>query len=208
MKQKLFCKHCGQPFKLRRAEYNRQIKNSRQHFFCCHSCSAIYGNVLRTAPVIEKKCRHCGKAFTTKQDRHEADFCSRKCASAGSVTPFRRERARIIGKIVGENTENLIPVEDTLWLREKTKYTEIARLLHEKDIHYQFEFRINNYVFDLALPSKLTLIEFDGPEHRTPKGKENDAIRDAVAKQQGWAIHRIPVAPNQKLVSNMIQFIL
>lgn len=81
-------------------------------------------------------------------------------------------------------------------------------MLTERQIRYEFEKRIDKFVFDLALEDQRVLIEFDGPEHRTPKGTERDAVRDRSAELLGWKVLRIPVKTGQIIPASMLEAVL
>ena len=205
MTKHLICAQCGVGFDLRVAEYNRQLKAGRDYFFCSRSCGAIHANSSKVAPIIKKSCPHCGSLFETRQDRHEASFCSRSCASVSSVTAYRREVARIWGL---KHMGMLHSPQETLSKREMPKYAEIRPFLESKGLAHAFEYQIGRYVFDLALLERRMLIEFDGPEHRMPSGLERDAKRDAVASSAGWRVLRIPVKTGQVVPVSMLEAVL
>lgn len=185
------CAQCSKIFPMRRAEWNRQWRKGRTSFFCGLSCAATHANASKIAPVLRKLCAFCGNEFITKGDRHEAEFCSRSCASKGSVTDFRRQRASESGTA---NAPNLIKTEGVLAIRENWKYAEIREYLTRIGLKFQFEYRIEDHVFDLALLDRMLLVEFDGPEHRQGKRVERDLTKDAEAAKFGWRVVRIPVA--------------
>ena len=69
------CENCGKEKQILKGEYN---KSKNKHFFCNHSCSAIYTNKLRNKSSHRKdynECPICGelKYYTSK-------FC-RKCSN-------------------------------------------------------------------------------------------------------------------------------
>lgn len=190
------CAQCSKIFPMRRAEWNRQWRKGRTSFFCGLSCAATHANASKIAPVLRKLCAFCGNEFITKGDRHEAEFCSRSCASKGSVTDFRRQRASESG-VANVQYIKEAPyrkVEETLLKRENWKYAEIREYLTRIGLKFQFEYRIEDHVFDLALLDRMLLVEFDGPEHRHGKGVERDLTKDAEASKFGWRVVRIPVA--------------
>lgn len=82
------------------------------------------------------------------------------------------------------------------------KYTKIEAWLIKNNIEFEFEYFFFGdkkvRVFDLALPTFKTIIEFDGPEHF-----QNDAVinrrdrqKEKYVKKRGWQIYRVPVKRN------------
>ncbi len=88
------------------------------------------------------------------------------------------------------------------------KYAEIRDFLGSAKIAYEFEYRVGRYIFDLALPDRHLLVEFDGPEHRTPSGLRRDVRRDATAFQAGWQVFRIPVRARQIVPASLLEAVL
>lgn len=70
------CGHCSIVFNIQTKEYNRQIKNGRQYFFCSLSCSA--SRIIHTE--IESNCLFCDKRFETTTHKHAPKCCSLDCA--------------------------------------------------------------------------------------------------------------------------------
>ena len=90
-----FCSYCHEPTEKPTREINRQLRAGRTDFFCSLSCAAKAGNASKRCVEFEIPCGHCGKMFMTSNHNKAAkEFCSRECASAGSVTDYRRQRAR------------------------------------------------------------------------------------------------------------------
>lgn len=47
---------------------------------------------------------------------------------------------------------------------------------------------IGNYIVDFLIPSVMLVIEIDGSQHYSEKGRENDAARDAWLREQGYCV--------------------
>ena len=195
----LECFWCGNEFNLRVAEVNRRLKDGADRFFCSRSCSAKCGNEERgnKRKQITKTCPQCLESFETTTGAHEATFCSRGCASKGSVTEHRRRRAREMGKRnLRHDTATLAA---SLRSREYWKYKRLETfLLFEQEV-FEFEHVVGDYIFDLALPNRMILVEFDGPDHANTWQAEQDKDRDEEAANAGWDIFRIPVTPNTQI---------
>jgi len=122
-----------------------------------------------------------------------AKFCSRSCASKGSMTRERREAQHQAGL---RHTENLLTAAEVLKRREAWKYTACREVLESSDRDYEFEFELCGYVFDLALHDAKVLVEFDGPYHDADNWqRERDKAKDRVAKDAGFVIVRRTVEP-------------
>lgn len=187
---RLVCANCGKEFDKPAGEYRRRIKEGHTKFFCSRSCSAIAANKKRKSMTIEKVCPVCGKMFTTKDNRHEATFCSRSCASKGSMTPKRIEAQSLSGK---QHTDNLLSPSATLKLREQWKYVEVDKALRQRK--HEFEYPLGGYVFDLALLDVNVLVEFDGPDHHNAHQEKIDREKDIIARSCGFMVVHRDVEP-------------
>jgi len=112
------------------------------------------------------------------------------------VTEFQRETARKIG---AKNLQhgNIYNTAAGLRKREAPKYEQVRSFLNERSIPHQFEYPIENAVgrgiFDLALPDRRLLIEFDGQYHESVSQYPRDAEKDLIAQTDGWQIERVAV---------------
>jgi len=200
----LECNWCNKPFKKELKEVVRQWKKGRDVFYCSSSCAGNKGNYHRKSPVIEKICPVCDKTFETKMNSHEATFCSRSCASAGSVTEYRRYKARQAGLASAKN--NLISPEEALKKREAWKYINVKKCLESLNENFEFEYRMEDCIYDLALMDRKLFIEFDGPDHDGPVQIERDSLKNKVANKNGWQVKRIAVDSNS--VINIDNYLL
>jgi very-short-patch-repair endonuclease len=191
------CAYCDKLFDKETKEYNRKIKKGKTKFYCDNVCSGF--NQPNGIPTIEtKECEYCHTPFTINaniaKDR-KLRFCSRECASAGSVTECRRAAASIAGKKTGTKNclGNFISTAETLRIREAPKYKEIESYLQTIGINHMFEMPLDKFVFDLCLLDQKLLIEFDGPYHKeTETQKITDADKNQCARSHGYQITRIP----------------
>jgi very-short-patch-repair endonuclease len=189
----IVCAWCKCEKEIPDKEYRRQIRRGRlpDRFFCGLSCGAKFSRRCQYEPLPDiRVCLYCGQEFRVVDNRLPNRFCSRSCASAGSVTDYRREKASQIGK----TSTNLISVDETLKRREAWKYEKIAEFLSKEQIIHEFEFFLDGYVFDLAIPCLGILIEFDGIYHEWATQKEVDIKKERVAEAYGWRLFRIPEA--------------
>jgi hypothetical protein len=80
------CKHCNDPFKVKKGESNKRI-------FCSIKCSSNSKTIL-----IEKKCKECNNIFSLKKwESFGRLFCSREC-SAKSVTLRKTKLCKLCNK--------------------------------------------------------------------------------------------------------------
>ena len=192
----VICAYCEKPFEKTNAEINRSIRTGRRHL-CSLSCTAKLHNRERRKPSILKSCAYCGSEFVTRTSKHEATFCSRSCASAGSVTDKRRRAAQLAGR---RNNNGNIGAAKGLYGREKYKYEEVRKFLVDLGIRFKFEHRVENYVFDLALLDDRVLIEFDGRYHRGKAQQAKDAEKDSVARKHGFIVNRVETESGRDVV--------
>jgi very-short-patch-repair endonuclease len=187
-KVKLICAWCGKDFLRERKDVDRYIRIGRNYFFCSQQCTNRYKGDTWRKPDVLKVCPVCGDTFLTRQTRKEATFCSRGCASRGSVTEYRRQKARKMG---------YINIQNTLKLTQAQKYKKLSHYLKHKNVAHEFEYRVKDFIFDLALFDNRTLIEFDGKEHKyDSERKRLDTIKDTQAQSNGWNVIRIPIESN------------
>lgn len=189
---KLKCSNpnCGKEFEKPIGEVNRKIKKGCTEFYCSISCSGIK-NKKRQLPIVQKICPVCGKIFETKSGAKEATFCSRSCASKGSVTDARRNAGK---KSASSNFLEGSPeqIQKILKEREKWKYTKIEKFLIFLKEKFEFEYLIGNYIYDLAFFERRIIVEFDGPDHQYADESE----KDKNARDNGWKLFRLNVEPN------------
>ncbi len=187
----LVCSWCGDKFQLRVAEFNRRTKLGKTRFFCCQSCASYHqseGRENKRVPLA-KKCPYCKKTFKTISGSKSPTYCSRRCASAGSVTTKRREAG-------GNNPGNINTIQviaDGLRSREWRKYVKLDAYLRRKKVAHAFEFPLpsTRCIFDLALVDLKILVEFDGPHHSSSRNRRTDQKKDSVAKRRGWRVVRV-----------------
>lgn len=191
----LTCAQCGKQFEKPISEYNRRIKKGCTTFYCSYDCAGIGVNKKRKKPNIEKICPVCDKKFTTSTKAKSATFCSRSCASKGSVTEARKEAGR---KSAADHpiTGSAQSVALILKKREAWKYEEIKAFLEFIKEPFEFKKAIENFVYDLVLTNKKLIFEFDGPEH---KYYITDEEKTQIAKNQGYTLYRIETVPNTKI---------
>jgi len=204
------CRWCGEQFEMVKAERKRQIKNGATNFFCSRSCSSYYGNSLRgnLRRPITKVCPECGATFETMTGKGEATFCSRSCASRGSITPYRSRRAAEVGHAMMAAHRPEMTAAG-LRKREWWRYKDLHAVLDAADVRHRFEYPlragIRFYVYDLALLDRHVLIEFDGPYHNGEKQVEADALKERTAVNHGWRVLRIKVPTGAAVPADAIE---
>jgi very-short-patch-repair endonuclease/ribosomal protein L33 len=204
---KLKCVWCSNEFYLYAKEYDRQIRNGRSYFFCSRSCVASRRNKDKKLPIINKTCPVCKKEFWASIKKKGATFCSRSCASKGSVTELRRSTNKEWGLkncYKSNNIGSIDSIAKGLRIREAWKYSLIKSFLDKSNIRYQFEFPCGSGIFDLALLDLKVFIEFDGPYHNYEKIEQIDNKKTVDAKNFGWSVVRIKIEQNTIIDPNLI----
>jgi hypothetical protein len=196
----IICYWCGCSKDIPTKEYTRQVKNGATRFFCSCSHAVQYGNSLRFAPVepIIVECEYCHKPFKTVTGRDRRRFDSTSCAAKGTVTEARRAAGRRAGAQNKHNLLHLVEVTAVgLKKREAYKYESLADQLAERSIPYEFEAVIGNRIFDLVLPDHRICIEFDGPDHKSINGRNDDNEKTTIATNSGYHVIRIPTGTKE-----------
>ena len=201
----LKCAECGVLFERYTKEIDRQHRNGRDTFFCSLSCGAIHHNRSRKLPRINVICEYCGEEFETSSGCKQARFCSRSCASAGSVTDYRRAKQRESGLKTNNLAKN---IGKGLRKREWWKYVDIDSFLDEHGVNHIFEWQTMDRVFDLKLNDYNLLIEFDGPYHKDDRQRALDNEKDRVAKDLGYGIIRVETESASVIPVEVIEKIL
>lgn len=202
------CAWCGRVSEKRTGEINRQMRKGKTVFFCNNVCSGYYAGANREDRVVEvtQRCPQCGGQFVTETGKLNKTFCSRKCASAGSVSEARRKAGRDIGVLYcGKDASSIVKLMKS---REALKYSLLRAYLEGKCESHEFEFVLGDSIFDLALPAQRLLVEFDGPDHKNGKQQAADAQRDAQAAAAGWKVVRVEVAPNKVIPQALLAEVL
>lgn len=188
---KIVCAYCNNIFDKCLSEYNRciRIHGVEYKFYCSFSCNAKR-RVIES--VVETKTCSCGFVFTTST---KATYCSLRCASLYSLTPERLEK--MLNASINtrwKSGTSLFFIPDALRKREWYKYESLYSYLLCHEEEHQFEYLLpgTNHIFDLSIPRKRTLIEFDEIYHRSRTEEDNN--RDQIANQLGWNVYRIDVA--------------
>jgi hypothetical protein len=176
--------------------------------FCSRSCVAVYNNSLRGNQIrpIVKTCGFCGGRFNTTTGKAEATFCSRSCASSGSVTEARRIAAKAAGRQnnftrFSESDRNgmLEVIAKGLKKREQWKYKKLSAFLDWIGESYEIEAVLCGSIRDLILPVRKIAVEFDGPHHQEVECAKQDAIKDEQAAKEGWTVIRIKTATRAEI---------
>lgn len=207
----LKCDWCGKEFERSKSEYDAaQRLKPGAHSYCCMKCSAqgIHRDKKTTNRIyIERNCIVCGKLFKTSYlEGYTGDnewvkngtfYCSRGCASKGNVTEYRRNKAReTADNNFHRSQEELIQDARNLnYQKDRWKYSDIDAYLTKENIKFEFEYILENKIFDLFLPDFQILIEFDGPDHKYDIS--NDMKKNYIARSHGYRLYRIDCKPNQ-----------
>jgi very-short-patch-repair endonuclease len=91
-------------------------------------------------------------------------------------------------------------------MREAWKYAEIHKALVH--VTHEFEYRIEDCVFDLVLFDDRVLVEFDGKYHRDGKQQTRDILKDIVASEHGYSVERIQTPANEVINPSSVLTVL
>lgn len=200
--KEIICVNCGKSHLIDLGEYNYQVRRGRKNFFCSNVCSGQYNNARNKKPIIQKACEHCGNTFDCATP-YTKRFCSRSCASAGSITEKRLEGNRKGGLNCKEG-HDAYSIQKLLRAREAWRYTQLTALLESFNIDHEFEYVVGNkYIFDLYLPSVNLLIEFDEDYH-SGKQLESDAVKSQFAVANGYTVDRIRVNTGEVIPGHIL----
>lgn len=196
----IYCGWCGALSRKAKSEIDRQLKKGRAVFFCNNSCSGYYVRAIKDKPRQQGKvCLFCNKEFITGVGKAERTFCSRGCASSGSVTEVRKEAARKAFKLNGLKCNTSVAgVANMMKKREAFRYQKLLAYLDGKIIKHEFEKPIDRFVYDLVIEDSKLIFEFDeARSYAGVKQADIDAEKDKMAQQHGYKIVRIPVNPKE-----------
>jgi YHS domain-containing protein len=83
------CHKCGKSVDKLKNEYDRQIRNGRQYFFCSLSCTQSYNK--KTTVSVLTKCLWCKKEFETTTHKKSKMCCSIDCAKKYSRSKLDKD---------------------------------------------------------------------------------------------------------------------
>lgn len=199
---KLFCDYCGFETYKEQKEITRKFKkNPNAKFYCSNMCSGYAQD--KALKIEEKECPLCKTKFkcNTANKKTNRTFCSRECASAGSITEARKEAGRKLGALESSHTPDIAAA--SLRSREWWKYEEIKQELISRKLNHQFEYVIERSIYDLALIDMKILIEFDGPYHQWL----DDELKTKLAESYGWKLIRIQTEASQEIAFSKIKYL-
>lgn len=190
----LICPICNKKFNKETAEIKRQLnKRENAEFYCSKTCANIGAHLKQKNSIITKICPICGKEFKTNNGAKQATFCSRSCASKGSVNENRRNAGKYAAKLnFTKDTHSPDKIQKIMKNRENWKYIELKKFLDFCNKKYEFEYLIDKFIYDLVLFDEKLIIEFDGPEHTYL----NEQEKENTAKANGYEMIRIKTKPN------------
>jgi len=186
-------------------------------FFCSRSCAVEHQNLQKRIKTygeeavehgLKKTCEHCGKEYTepvTKQKKTR--FCSRSCASAGSVTEARREAGRATGESNFIHGDVEI-IAAGLRTREHWRYARLIKCLESLGIPHIFEHPIDSFVYDLVFLEPKILVEFYGKYHKDLSQQEVDLKKTAHAEKLGFEVIRIVIDDQEPISPSAIKHLL
>lgn len=109
------------------------------------------------------------------------------------MNDYRRTAQRESGIL---HLDNLLPPEEILKRREEWKYVALEAHLTASGRDYEFEYGIDGLVYDLALLDSQTIVEFDGPDHKSGSVAAADEAKKLLAESRGFVVVRRPIIPS------------
>lgn len=146
----LNCQQCGNNF-----ETTKFWLASRK--FCSLKCAKAFhfgANHPGWKGPIEKKCKHCGCAFTRQFQSDRRVYCSHQCSAKGRST--RRDGKSIGSRHVGREGYIYIKVAEGVWVEEHRLVAtkKIGRALVKGEVvHHRNGERIDNRPENLEVMS-------------------------------------------------------
>jgi very-short-patch-repair endonuclease len=188
---KVLCEICHKEFEVWPSRFNKYPPK-----YCSRKCQhesmrQITGTNHKLWKRIQKQCEWCGKSVWVKPAKiHEFKYCSRQCQGTS--------RAAKMAKQSGP--------------------TSIEKLLMDEfdkaGIAYKFQYRIANWLVDIAIPSHRIAIEADGNYwHNNINQQIKDRNKDHWLLAHKWEIYRFtesqirisPVNCVKKVIDHIIQ---
>jgi very-short-patch-repair endonuclease len=111
-----------------------------------------------------------------------------------------------MGELNLKHTPNVIA--SSLRNREWWKYEDLDEYLTAHGIEHEFEFVVGDKIFDLGLPQRKILIEFDGRNHSCARVAEQDTKKDVDAESKGFKVIRVPVKEREKIHPRVLYALL
>ena len=178
----LICKICKQPFKVKPYRVRQQAR------YCSHECANKVNGADHPhyRDRIEKTCIICSATVLIHPYRQDTfKCCSRECSS-------RYALSQLAAKAGPTSIEQLLLDE-----------------LDRRSIPYNFQYVIDKWSIDIALPEYKIAIEADGDYwHSLPDRIEKDKEKDTWLTSKGWIVFRFSGSKIRKLPPACIDQVL
>jgi very-short-patch-repair endonuclease len=173
------CILCGVEFSFKR----RGDKPDRK--LCGNECKFKYQkiNTPRPRSGFNKECKNCGNMFYVQQNQSNYKFCSVKCVNENKIgKPLQGKKTRHNFKFtckecgVIKHNQQLNRILNAKfcshtcrainYLKSNTTKTKpeslFENILQKNNISYEYQYRLENKIYDFYIPRKKLLIEIDG----------------------------------------------
>lgn len=159
----IFCPVCDKAIRIRQSV----LDDGRKHY-CSQECMMKERPKTPRVPKIERVCKYCNNVFyiypSWAKKKNGGSFCSRSCSAS-----YHIRKASLISPTSIEQA--------------------LINELDSRNIKYEFQYPLNSWVIDFAIPEHSLAIEADGVYwHSLANVQEKDARKDADLKSSGWAI--------------------
>jgi very-short-patch-repair endonuclease len=177
------CEGCGAEMRWPTNYSARQWAAKR---FCSRQCA---GGAMRAATAERRGDRRCTICNSEIASRHpSAKTCgSPECRAehrrtiSGPAATVRMKADYASGK--RKRVQGISPREKALWpLLGPQGWLWRLRWFEWDDLAFELDF---------ANPDRKLNVEIDGVEHREPRGRARDELRDAELERRGWRVLRV-----------------
>lgn len=186
---KKICEYCGKEMEVRRSKTR----------FCSKSCIASYRNKLPENRL--KSAEICRERNKTPAMREAASLNMKRLRPEWDRDPAILEKCR------DSRRNSMIQVNKSQGMNKpKDSENYVASILERLGIPYEREFRVElestrdelgrfsgtYYRLDFYIPSFSMDLEIDGSIHEQESQKNHDTLRDAVLRDKGFSVVRVP----------------
>ena len=151
---------------------------------------------LTRVVLVDKVCVFCNGCFSVRKAKKQQIFCSVSCKRKHHKTNEAAvQKARATGR--ANVQKQMLEGRWKGWSGQslgKRSFPEhyVEQLLVKAGVtHYEFQHQVARFSLDFAFIKEKMVLEVDGKQHLTPKGKAHDEKRDAFLRENGWEVFRL-----------------
>jgi len=152
-------------------------------------------------------CKECGVEFNRViyKRKDNPQFCTKRCSAlyrnkvedrGAQYRASEKMRAAAIANLKKNQTAR--GISGCMKKRNMHKYKDLMDLFNEREVRYEVEYVLGDYVFNIALLDYKVFVEFDVIDtHKWERNDRYDKEKDEYAKKMGWQVVRIELAPKE-----------